>query len=144
LSQASRFIQALKELGRKFALDDFGTGLSSFGYLKHFLVDFLKIDGGFVKGVLHDPIGREMIRSINEIAFATSPNCGRSSGVTVVRSRPARPWAPRPRPCRPRAKGRRSPEFEQGDDMDQVSAAAAAPESRLETLRTAPAGEDGK
>jgi hypothetical protein len=39
---------------------------------------------------------------------------------------------------------RRSPEFEQGDDMDQVSAAAAAPESHLETLRTAPAGEGGK
>ncbi|MEX0733772.1 MAG: EAL domain-containing protein, partial [Steroidobacteraceae bacterium] len=61
-SQASRFIQALKELGCKFALDDFGTGLSSFGYLKHFPVDFLKIDGSFVKGVLHDPIDREMVR----------------------------------------------------------------------------------
>ena len=50
----------------------------------------------------------------------------------------------RSRPCRPRAKGRRSREFEQGDDMDQVSAAAAAAESHLETLRTAPAGEGGK
>ena len=70
-SQASRFIQALKELGCKFALDDFGTGLSSFGYLKHFPVDFLKIDGSFVKGVLHDPIDREMVRSINEIGHLT-------------------------------------------------------------------------
>jgi len=70
-SQANRFIQALKELGVRFALDDFGTGLSSFGYLKHFPVDFLKIDGSFVKGMLHDPIDREMVRSINEIGHLT-------------------------------------------------------------------------
>ncbi len=71
-SQANRFIQALKELGCKFALDDFGTGLSSFGYLKHFPVDFLKIDGSFVKEILHDPIDREMVRSINEIGHLTN------------------------------------------------------------------------
>jgi diguanylate cyclase (GGDEF)-like protein/PAS domain S-box-containing protein len=70
-SQANRFIQALKQLGCKFALDDFGTGLSSFGYLKHFPVDFLKIDGSFVKEILHDPIDREMVRSINEIGHLT-------------------------------------------------------------------------
>ncbi len=70
-SQANRFIQALKELGCLFALDDFGTGLSSFGYLKHFPVDFLKIDGSFVKEILHDPIDREMVRSINEIGHLT-------------------------------------------------------------------------
>ncbi len=70
-SQANRFIQALKELGCMFALDDFGTGLSSFGYLKHFPVDFLKIDGSCVKEILHDPIDREMVRSINEIGHLT-------------------------------------------------------------------------
>ncbi len=70
-AQANRFINALKELGCKFALDDFGTGMSSFGYLKHFPVDFLKIDGSFVKEILHDPIDREMVRSINEIGHLT-------------------------------------------------------------------------
>jgi diguanylate cyclase (GGDEF)-like protein/PAS domain S-box-containing protein len=70
-SQANRFIQALKELGCRFALDDFGRGLSSFGYLKHFPVDFLKIDGSFVREILRDPIDREMVRSINEIGHLT-------------------------------------------------------------------------
>jgi EAL domain-containing protein (putative c-di-GMP-specific phosphodiesterase class I) len=70
-AQANRFINATKELGCRFALDNFGTGLSSFGYLKHFPVDFLKIDGSFVKEILHDPIDREMVRSINEIGHLT-------------------------------------------------------------------------
>jgi diguanylate cyclase (GGDEF)-like protein/PAS domain S-box-containing protein len=70
-AQANRFVNAMKELGCRFALDNFGTGLSSFGYLKHFPVDFLKIDGCFVKEILHDPIDREMVRSINEIGHLT-------------------------------------------------------------------------
>ncbi len=70
-AQANRFIQSLKELGCKFALDDFGSGLSSFGYLKHFPVDFLKIDGAFVKEILHSDIDCEMVRSINQIGHLT-------------------------------------------------------------------------
>ena len=45
--------------------------MSSFGYLKHLPVDFLKIEGGFVKEMLHDQIDREMVRSINEIGHLT-------------------------------------------------------------------------
>jgi diguanylate cyclase (GGDEF)-like protein/PAS domain S-box-containing protein len=71
-SQATRFIHALKDLGCRFALDDFGTGLSSFGYLKHFPIDFLKIDGSFVRDIHRDPIDRAMVRSINEIGHLTN------------------------------------------------------------------------
>ena len=67
LAMATRFIQALKQQGCLFALDDFGSGLSSFAYLKNLAVDFLKIDGVFVKHILDDPIDLAMVKSINDI-----------------------------------------------------------------------------
>jgi diguanylate cyclase (GGDEF)-like protein/PAS domain S-box-containing protein len=67
LNKARQFMRALREIGCRFSLDDFGSGLSSFAYLKNLDVDFLKIDGMFVKAIVNNKIDRAMVESINNV-----------------------------------------------------------------------------
>lgn len=67
LVKATEFIEAMRQLGCRFALDDFGSGMSSFAYLKRLPVDIIKIDGMFIKDMMHDEIDRAMVKSISEI-----------------------------------------------------------------------------
>jgi EAL domain-containing protein (putative c-di-GMP-specific phosphodiesterase class I) len=79
LSRVIHFMQSLKKLGCKFSLDDFGSGLSSFTYLKNLPVDYLKIDGQFIRNVAEDMVDESMVRAISQV--------GQAMGIETIAER---------------------------------------------------------
>ena len=76
IDDAIALMDALRAIGCRFALDDFGAGLSSFGYLKKLPVDYLKIDGSFVREITSDEVSRSMVQAICGI--------GQTMGLGVI------------------------------------------------------------
>ncbi|MGH8325953.1 MAG: EAL domain-containing protein, partial [Steroidobacteraceae bacterium] len=76
LSETSALINSLRRLGCAFSLDDFGRGMSSFMYLKQLPVDYLKIDGEFVRNMKDDPVSRAMVKAIHAM--------GQAMGIATV------------------------------------------------------------
>jgi Amt family ammonium transporter len=70
MKRAKQFMSVLREKGCRFSLDDFGSGLSSFSYLKTLPIDFLKIDGQFVREIAEDPVSNAMVAAINQMSHA--------------------------------------------------------------------------
>jgi diguanylate cyclase (GGDEF)-like protein/PAS domain S-box-containing protein len=70
VEKSVEFINSIKRIGAKFSLDDFGTGLSSFSYLKRFPVDFLKIDGVFVRDIIENDTSFVFVRSMAEVGHS--------------------------------------------------------------------------
>jgi len=79
MSRVVHFMQALKKLGCKFSLDDFGSGLSSFTYLKNLPVDYIKIDGQFIRNVVDNSVDESMVRAINQV--------GQAMGIETIAER---------------------------------------------------------
>jgi len=74
--QARQFVQNFRQRGIRFSLDDFGSGMSSFAYLKNLPVDYIKIDGQFIKDLCDDKFANAVVYSIN--------NFGHSIGVKII------------------------------------------------------------
>ena len=70
MADATAFVDAMREHGIRFALDDFGAGASGFNYLKTLKVDYLKIDGQFIRDLPSDPIDRATVRCFRDVAAA--------------------------------------------------------------------------
>ena len=68
--QTKAMVERLRSLGCRFALDDFGAGFNSYSYLKHFPVDILKIDGGFITNLINDSVDQLLVKSMIDIAHS--------------------------------------------------------------------------